>query len=287
MIRPLAIAILAFAWTSARAQVPMTDVYLMEMPDEPSGEVAVPINITDRKGYDNQPRFSVDGRHVYFTSIWDDEQADIYRHDVRTGVTARVTFSTESEYSPTPGSGYVDMVRVEADDAQRLWRFHEDDRRFELLLPDLEPVGYFGWIDSDRVAAFVLGEPVQLVLASRSGETDSLAANIGRTITRVPGRNAVSYIQKRGDDWSIDMIDFDSERSGTITPTLPGREDFAWTPDGRILMADGPVIYVWTSGEGTWQRFVDLSDQDGVGDITRIAVSPTGNLLAFVAERRD
>jgi hypothetical protein len=277
-----------FTWatTPATAQLPSTDVYLVEMPDEPYLDAVTPTNVTDRRGYDNQPRFSADGRYLYITSIWEDEQADIYRYEVGTGVMSRVTFTMESEYSPTPGPGYLDLVRVEEDGRQRLWRYDPSHRRFDVLLPGLEPVGYFGWIDDHRVAAFLVGEPHHLVLAqTTSAAVDTLAADVGRTIAAVPGRNAVSFVQKGQSEWSIDMVDFDSGRSGTITPTLPGREDYAWTPDGRILMADGSVIYIWSSGEGTWERFIDFSAEPELGEISRLAVSPTGNLLSFVAER--
>jgi hypothetical protein len=284
-----AVILLLASAQEAGGQVPSTDVFVMEMPEEPFMGPPAVTNLTDRDGYDNQPRFSDDGRYVYFTSIWEDGQADVYRIDLQADIHRRVTFSTESEYSPTPEDAYLDVVRVEADGRQRLWRFDPAERAFSVVFPDLEPVGYFGWIDERRLAAFVLGEPHRLVLATRgSNRLDTLASDIGRTIEVVPGRDAVSFIQKNGGDaWSIDMIDFESGSSGTITPTLPGREDFAWTPDGRLLMADGQVIYMWTSGTGTWERFADFSSREDIGAITRIAVSPRGDLIAFVAERND
>jgi Tol biopolymer transport system component len=277
-------------WTAAsldaRAQLPSTDIFIVDTPDDGFFDAATVRNLTDRPGYDNQPRFSPDGNTLFFTSIWEDEQADVYAFDLRKDVRRRVTFTTESEYSPTPTSNAIDVVRVEDDGTQRLWRFSPDGRNAELLFEDLAPVGYFGWMDDDNLAAFIVGDPHALVIANRrTGDVDTIATDIGRTVAPVPGRRAVSYVQKRGGGWSIDMYDLDSGRGGTIVETLPGREDFAWMPDGRILMADGHIMYVWTSGDGTWSRFLDVSAREDIGEVTRIAVSPSGSLIAFVAER--
>lgn len=283
-LRSLLFAVVVLPGT-ALAQLPSTDIHVMEVPLEPGVAVDAPLNITDRRGYDNQPRFSSDGRYIYYVSIREDDQSDVYRYNVASGTTSRVTFSDESEYSPTPRTGGIDVVRVESDGVQRLWHFAPDDRTFSLVADDLAPVGYFAWIDDRNVAAFLVGQPHVLVVHDvQTGAVDTLAKDIGRTVVRVPGRRAVSYIQKGQAEWSIDMHDLETNRGGTITPALPGREDFVWLPDGRILMADGGSIYVWTSGDGTWNRFADLTDH-GINEITRIAVSPSGNLLAFVANR--
>jgi hypothetical protein len=269
------------------AQLPSTDVFIVDTPDDGFSDAQTVRNLTNRAGYDNQPRFSPDGRTLYFAAIWEDEQADIYAFDLPGDVRRRVTFTTESEYSPTPTRDWVDVVRVERDGTQRLWRFSPDGRQAELLLENLAPVGYFGWLDDEHVAAFIVGDPHALVIANRETDAvDTIATDIGRTVAPVPGRRAVSYIQKRpGDEWSIDMYDLDTGRGGTIVETLPGREDFAWMPDGRLLMADGNIIYIWTSGAGIWSRYLDVSAREDIGEISRIAVSPRGNLIAFVAER--
>ena len=64
----------------------------------------------------------------------------------------------------------------------------------------------------------------------------------------------------------------------------PG-EDYAWTPDGKLLMGQGAKLFVWdpTLG-GDWREIADLGSA-GIGGITRLAVSPLGDRLALVAER--
>lgn len=279
---------LACSFDLSAQDMPSTDVFVLEMPSEAIDYHADPANLTDRDGYDNQPSFTPDGEALLMTSIWEDEQADIYRIHLRSGVARRLTFTSESEYSPTvlpDGSGFS-VVRVEADGEQRLWKFDSEGRNPELLI-DLAPVGYHAWGSEDRLALFVLGEPHSLVLADLdTGDADTVAANIGRSLQHVPGTDAVSFIQKGEGEWTIRVLDTDTGEVATLTSSLQGAEDFAWTPEGRVLMADGPVVYQWTRETDAWEPYLDFTDSEEIGTITRIAVSPQGDLIAFVAERR-
>jgi hypothetical protein len=149
--------------------------------------VGVPMNFTDRVGYDNQPSFSSDGAAIFFTSVRDDAQADIYRYDVATKRTDRVTSSTpESEYSATSiDSGRaISVIRVERDSAQRLWRFPlRAGGEPSVILERVRPVGYHAWADDHTLALFVLGNPNSLQLAdTRTGNADTIATGIGRSL---------------------------------------------------------------------------------------------------------
>ena len=46
----------------------------------------MPVNITNRSGYDNQPSFSKDEKSIYFTSIRNDKQADIYLYNIKSNL---------------------------------------------------------------------------------------------------------------------------------------------------------------------------------------------------------
>lgn len=282
------LALLA-AQTVAAQELPATDIFVLEMPGEQMEPYAEAANLTDRAGYDNQPAFSLDGTSLWFTSIWEDDQADIYRIRLRSGVRQRMTFTRQSEYSPTPlpdGSGFS-VVRVEDDGTQRLWKFSMDGREAELLLEDVAPVGYHAWLSARLVALFIVGEPHVLMIADvESDRRDTIATDIGRALHRVPGQSALSYIQKGADRWTVDAFDLTSGETRALATALPGQEDFAWTPDGVLLSADGDVIYSWTPGAGDWGVFLDFSRSPSIGTISRIAVSPRGDTIAFVAVRR-
>src|SRR5438093_12971850 len=107
---------------AAPAGPPATDIYLADLRvAQGRVSVGVPVNVTARPGYDNQPFFLPDGGAFLYTSIRADSQADIYRYALRTATSVRLTATRESEPSPTPlpaGSGFS-AVRVAADFPQR------------------------------------------------------------------------------------------------------------------------------------------------------------------------
>ena len=96
--------------------------------------VARPVNISNSPGYDNQPSFTPDGRHILFTSIRGGGQTDIYRYTIASRELSRVTETPESEYSPTvtPDRAHISVIRVEKDGTQRLWQFTLDGQKPEL-----------------------------------------------------------------------------------------------------------------------------------------------------------
>jgi len=137
---------------------PATDIYIADLKIEDGHiEVCSPLNITNRNGYDNQPKFLPDGKSLFYTSIREDGQADIYQYNLIDSSTMRITRTQESEYSPTimPDGKHFSTVRVEADSSQRLWKFSLDGEEASLLLEKIKPVGYHAWASRHRVALFV------------------------------------------------------------------------------------------------------------------------------------
>ena len=248
--------------------------------------LGTPRNVTNRAGYDNQPSFTPDGRSILYTSIHEDGQADIYRYDTSPGSTSRVTRTPESEYSPTvmPGGSAMSVIRVEADSTQRLWQFNLDGTSPSLVLENIKPVGYHAWGDANTLALFVLGSPPTLQLAdTRTGTAQVIAENIGRSIHKVPGRNAVSFVHKVSDDeWWIRELDLATRQITPLVRTLAGAEDYTWTPDGAVLIGQGSTLHQWKRGDARWQQIADLAGA-GVTAITRLAVSPQGDRLALVS----
>ncbi|MFV1987397.1 MAG: hypothetical protein ACC682_08945 [Gemmatimonadota bacterium] len=271
---------------TARAQSPDTDIYVGRI----SGSGATVSfegwkNVTQRPGYDNQPSFTPDGRTILYT-VQSDGQTDIYRHDLASGANERVTSTAESEYSATvmPGGERFSVIRVEADSTQRLWSFRMDGSAPALVLDDVAPVGYHAWLDERTLALFVLGRPPTLQIAdSRTGEAQIRAYDIGRSLHRVPGRHAVSFLHRDGGMSSIRSLDPHTGAARDLAPPLGGSQDYAWTPDGVLVMASGSAIYVFDPlTDSTWRKVADLADA-GIEGITRLAVSPDGRHIALVA----
>jgi hypothetical protein len=274
----LTVLLLLLGTSSALAQGG-TEIYLVEL-HHAAGQVTVgdPVNITNRKGYDNQPAFSRDGKSLFYTVIDSSGQADIFRYDVASRATSRVTNTPESEYSPTSlRDGGISVIRVERDSTQRLWKFRNGDAT--LLLPNVKPVGYHAWLDDQWLALFVLGNPNTLRIAKVGNDTAVIAAySIGRALQRLPGTRDISFVQ-RGADSVMHMRVFRAA-TGKIDDwgVLPdGGEYHLHLNSGSILATAGTRLYQRAGAE--WREVAEFKT---LGPISRIALSADERLLAIV-----
>lgn len=268
-----------------------SEIFIVDLPmDRALVDEQALLNITNRRGYDNQPYFLPDGSALLYTSISDGKQSDIHRYDLAFSEHTRLTHTRESEYSPTimPGGERFSSVRVEAEGAQRLWSFSMDGTSRRPILPELSKIGYHAWVEEAKLALFVVGEPNQLLIADvGTGETRIVAQDIGRSLYTIPGRNELSFVDKSNDKrWLIRAIDLDTGRQRSLIAALPGSEDFVWTPQGELLMATGKRLYMWKRGYIRWHRLVSW-EEILPGDIRRIAVSSQGDRLALVVLEGD
>lgn len=324
MSRTLLLAVLAIAPIATPLQQPPvspqtatlppdTEIFLAPFSARGATLVGRATNMTNSPGYDNQPSFTPDGRSIVFTSIrGGGTQTDIYRYDIAPGTVTRVTNTPEGEYSPTvtPDGAHISVVRVEADSTQRLWRFALDGTQPELVLAGVRPVGYHAWADDHTLALFVLGQPATLRVAdTRTGQSEVLVGGIGRSIQRIPAtanvRGTISFVEREAmRDGSatlwIRALDPRKRWVTTLVAAVAGARDAdcAWTPDGMLLMAEKDVLYGWRrgnpstgsgralstgSGRAPWRRLADLGAL-GLHGVTRIAISPKGDRIAFVTQ---
>lgn len=247
-------------------------------------------NLTMRKGYDNQPAFLPDGRGFLYTADGEGQQTDVHLMTWPERVKSRVASTPTSEYSPTPiddGKSYTTVV-VEADGVQRLWQYRIDGTGGFVLLPELRGVGYHAWLTPERVALFMVGDeasqrPSALHVADvKTGKVIEIATGIGRSLHRVPGSTRLSWVDKRdAKTWHIVASDGLGGEIETLVETLPETEDYAWLPDGSILMAKGREVYRWSGERGKGFELL-ATVADIPGSINRLAVSPAGDTLVFV-----
>ena len=272
---------------------PGFDIYLVSV-DKKDGvfEFGKPNNITDREGYDNQPSFTPDGRGVLYTSNREG-QTDIYRYYIRTGATRQVTqTSPESEYSAAviPSGDAFSVVRVESDSTQRLWQFDMDGSGARVVLTEIKPVGYYAWGDDDTIGLFVLANSeiplaTMQIADTRSGRATIIAYGVGRSIHKVPGRNAISFTHRTPELW-IKEVDLEHHTVTPLISLLDGNEFYAWLPDGSAITAQGAKLFRWDREKGAeWQEVADFADR-GITSISRLAVDPEGDRLAIVVARQ-
>lgn len=293
MRRSVPVAFL-LGWSSlvAAQAPPGTDVFLVDFAVRGSEvTVGAPVNLTKRAGYDNQPGFAADGRSLFYTSVREGgpkgtTQSDIYRVDLASRTLTPFIQTTESEYSATvtPDGKDLAVIRVEQDSTQRLWAFPLKGGEPRVLLPGIKPVGYQTWLDAGTVGIFVLGSPPTLQVASvATGQAKVLLADIGRALQRVPGKAAiaVSHRASEGAWWAVEV----DVATAALTPIvrLPaGADFFVWLPDRSLLAATGSTLIRYRPG--TDSDWATVAQWPAIKGITRLAVSPKGNQVAFVAE---
>jgi hypothetical protein len=265
-----------------------TDIYvyrLRGLPFVSRGQLA---NLTQRRGYDNQPHWDGNERLLYTSQH--SGQTDIYAIDFESSTIERITNTPESEYSaaPTPDDKAVTVVRVERDSTQRLWRFPRNGSEPTVILPDIKPVGYFAWLDTSRVALFVLGTPNALHIAdAATGRTRLIANGIGRSLQRVPGGSKTSFLHRSGTRWVLKTVEANPASLTIVMDSIavmPDSADYVvWRSANELYTAAGSRILRLRPPSREWELVADLSNE-GVKGISRLALSPDGRKLALVAQ---
>lgn len=268
-------------------QPPGSEIYLFDLTvKKNSVQLSNPKNITNRTGYDNQPHFHPEKPLVYFSSADETGRTDIMVYNHETGQTKKLTNTSEREYSPTvtPDRKFISCIIQRDNGAQDLAKYPINGGEPVVIIDNLT-IGYHAWIADDLLVLFVLGRPNTLRLYAISEKKDwVLAENIGRSLHRIPGTNDVSFIDKQGTQWLIKKYNHKTGSIETITPTLPNREDMAWTRDGKILMSDGADLYFIKSGKDSlWGRVIIPTGME-ISGITRLAINASSSKIAVVVD---
>ena len=129
----------------------------------------------------------------------------------------------------------------------------------------------------------MLGSPATLRIADdRTGTSEVVALNIGRALAKVPDRHAVTYLQQVRDSASwIAELNVLTKATKRLMQPPKGADYHVWTPQGALIAGSGSNLYIWN--DGRWDLLADFG-RWGVRGISRLAVSPKGDWLAFVAE---
>jgi hypothetical protein len=287
----------------ANEPMPNFEVFLTSL-NIAKQQVGVAKNISGQPGYDNHPAFFLNNQSLYYISDRDG-QNDVFRYDIHSAQTSQITATKEAEYSPVQmADGSFSVIRVATPNAQGadstnppLWRYSNDGKPGEPLV-ELTNIGYYAWIDKTQVALFVVGDaekqqPHRLVLAdTNTGKITPLADSPGRRLTRAPDGRVTFVNQSDSKNWLISKIGA-GDQMATVLVAMPVSEadqqaqdfseDYAWLPDGSILMAKGNVLLRWNGKPGT--GFVRFSEVPNLGgDIKRLVASSDGKQLALVVQ---
>lgn len=288
-MRYASIILLFLLLSSSLRSQPSTDIFLMDINVE-YGKIELDNvqNITNRKGYDNQPAFDESCSYIYYTSIRD-SQSNVYLYDILNKKTRQLTFTAESEYSPTPMiDGSFSSVRVDLEGLQHLWLIRAYPYRAEKVFDDITGIGYHEWLNENELALFIVGKPHELHIAQRDkGISKKVAESIGSAIHKVPGKHAIAYMDlSDSSDCRIKVYDIDKESTKDICACAQDSEYFIMIDENRFLSGSGAKLMMFDTQVKTWEQVADLSAYKGL-DFYRLSLSPDKKKLALVSRMPD
>ncbi len=269
-----------------------TNIFLIQITSDGEKLVFVhPVKINRTDGYNNQPFFHPNGESLFYSS-GQGSNTDIYRYTIETGQTTRLTDTPDAEYSPIvmPGGKQFSVIQLiisegESKGAQPLIAFPLDGGgEPSLIYEDGEKVGYHAWINSEKVAVFLLGSPNFLQVVNLKEKTSlRIAENIGRSLYKIPNQEAVSFSKINDDGLNVIMsYNLVTRKTETIVPMLDANSFYAWGSPEMLVMGVGSKLYGFRPAvDKTWQLIWDLNEL-GIQNISRIAVHPKILWMAVV-----
>ena len=255
-----------------------TEVYLLDLTKDADS----PINISQNPGYDNQPSFW-DNDHLLYTRTRAG-QTDIVCYNLNSKKTEWLCDTPQgSEYSPLriPESEAFSAIRLDTTGLQRLYRYTHDGKD-ELLFSPLK-IGYQHWVSATTLLCTVLVEDhMNLMLVQPNSSAKLITEKVGRSLHRIPKTAQFSFIQQKEGKSILSSFDLITQNIEPLL-TLPERvQDVAWLASGILIFAQGNTIFEWdpttSSGVQVWKKL------RGINNISRLALSPNGKLLALVGE---
>jgi hypothetical protein len=277
------------------AQLPTSNVYLFDLTaGDRDFRFSNPRYLTDFNpvGYNNQPVFISDEELFLTVQLPSMAQPDIYAFNLADRTKTRITRTPSGEYSPQRMPDYYNFsaVRqeiVDRDTVLRLWQFPLNRlTNGRPIFRYLTGMGYYTWLDSRRLALFIVDDPSYLALANTDrDEVTPIASNVGRCFQRMPNGN-LAYVQKSEyGPWYLmekNIYRADAEPRQLVA-TLPNAEDFFVLPTGVFLMGKGSKIFAFDPlRDSDWRELVDLRFYQ-IKNITRLAVS-NDYKIAIVAD---
>lgn len=249
-----------------------------------------PINITRRPGYDNQPSFSSDGSQLLYTSIRDDQQADIYLYNFSDSTHKQITKTKESEFSPVfMSNNLFSVVRIDKDSLQRMYALNMKGKTKEHLVNHQDSIGYYQWMNENELAIFVIPEPFELrIVRTDTNLTKVVTSKISPSIQINPKNGKVLFVTEfEKNQWFICELNDINETTFEIIPivnVLDEDHNFIITSSGEYIVCNGSKVYKYNpSYDKGWIRIYDGAN-DNYNHFYRLAISPDMKKIALVTK---
>jgi len=266
-----------------------TEIFLLDI-SESGGTITLsnPKNITNRRGYDNQPFFHPNQPLLYYTAM-QDGQTDIWSYNLKTGVGLQITNTIDSEYSPTvtPDKKHLScIVQRKSNGDQDLVKYNiKNPTETQMIFESQKTgkIGYQAWFNSNELVTFVLGEPQTLHYQNLTDKKDVIVApNIGRSLHLIPKQKAFSFVQQIDKKWLIRSFNPQENTITDIAESSPDSEHYnTWLSGNIIFESRNTDIFSYNLITKEWKS-VSLPEMLPKRKISRMAIK--GNKIAIVIE---
>ncbi len=270
-----------------KAQLPNTDIWLFKLQTKKQViSIKLSKNITNRNGYDNQPCFSANSKKIYFVSIKEDKQADIYYYDLGSKKTIQLTKTPESEYSPTEmlDKKSITCVTVLKDSSQVIQQltYNKNDLICKTTqIINADSVGYFTFLNADTIIYYKLTQPHSLRYYCSSTSEDKWLGYQPIRGFKAINRHTLIYGLKDTAKVTFYKYDFILHKSEKYCDYNSTNEDIIWHPQWGLLKSEGLKILRFDATKNEWQLLFDLSTY-GLKKITRFNFDLKNNYLTVV-----
>ncbi len=247
--------------------------------------------LTQRDGYDNQPKFSADGKTLYFTRGITDKngksQTDIMAYNFAVQSFKSISNSLDSsEYSPTPyQEGFLTIIGVaDSNGKQYLNKLSIETGHQSTISDEIEPIGYHAWLNEAEAAVFVLGDvmTLQVLNTEDNDHVEVLVENIGRCLQRI-AENKISYTVEEEGQHRIYILDGEHKSHDTGIVLPEGVQDYVWLSEKEVIFGEDSKLYLMDAGLKV--EIIDLKEL-GINSISRLAIDEITNRLALVYSRK-
>ncbi len=270
-----------------KAQLPNTDIWLFKLQTKKQvTSIKLGKSITNRNGYDNQPYFSKDSKKLYFVSIKEDKQADIYYYDLGSEKIIQLTKTLESEYSPTEilDKKSIACVTVLKDSSQVIQQLSYNKNNIVSKIVQVintDSVGYFTFLNTDTIIYYKLTQPHSLRYHCISTSEDKWLGYHPIRGFKAINRHTLIYGLKDTAKVTFYKYDFILHKSEKYCDYHSTNEDIIWHPEWGLLKSEGLKILRFDVIKNEWQLLFDLSSY-GLKKITRFNFDLKNNYLTVV-----
>ena len=273
------------------SQMPETDIWVVNLiKKEGKYSFEKPLNFTNRKGYDNQPSFSFDGKEIYYVSNKDSNQTDVFVYNLKNKTTQLVCQSQESEYSPTLrcDKKFLTCVTVLKDSSQKLLNYDIENKMPATEISDKinnpDSVGYFTWLNKDTVLYYKLTNPHSLRAWNIHTHKDVwICDNPTRAFKKYGNSSQFIYGLKK-DSSSVEFRIYNPTlKESKVYASYPSlNEDFVWNDELGLIKSENAELLCYHQSSKTWQVLFSFS-QLGIKKITRFVFDTKNKRLAIVS----